>query len=180
MPLYMAGYITLHGSPSVDQVSSIISIIGRRTPKTAPTMNKRSDQTERILSSFVSVREVLSLLQSDFYMGKETAAHYAGLSSKTLVSAPDLPKYKPNGKYVFRKSEIDAWLAKYRIGKERSGLNPLKNLEQIKAEFRGKTNPTIVGQAVTLDDKVSDNHVSSKPLDEDHRNSKVSKDSKNA
>jgi excisionase family DNA binding protein len=52
---------------------------------------------------------------SDRYLTKKEAATYTGLSIRTLESARDLRRYKPGGKILFKKSEIDAWIIKGRV-----------------------------------------------------------------
>ena len=54
-------------------------------------------------------------LDSDRYLTKKEAATYTGLSIRTLESARDLRRYKPGGKILFKKSEIDAWIFKNRV-----------------------------------------------------------------
>jgi len=48
-------------------------------------------------------------------MTKKEAAAYTGLSARTLDSARDLRRYKPGGKILFRKSEIDTWINKSKV-----------------------------------------------------------------
>ena len=54
-------------------------------------------------------------LGSDRYLTKKDAATYTGLSIRTLESARDLSRYKPGGKILFKKSEIDDWIFKNRV-----------------------------------------------------------------
>jgi excisionase family DNA binding protein len=54
-------------------------------------------------------------LDSDRYLTKKDAATYTGLSIRTLESARDLRRYKPGGKILFKKSEIDDWIFKNRV-----------------------------------------------------------------
>lgn len=54
-------------------------------------------------------------LDSDRYLTKKEAATYTGLSIRTLESAKDLRRYKPGGKILFKKSEIDTWILKSRV-----------------------------------------------------------------
>jgi excisionase family DNA binding protein len=48
-------------------------------------------------------------------MTKKEAAAYTGLSVRTLDSARELRRYKPGGKILFKKSEIDIWINKSRV-----------------------------------------------------------------
>ncbi|MCI0603418.1 helix-turn-helix domain-containing protein [bacterium] len=63
----------------------------------------------------MAARQELTSLDSDRYMTKKEAATYTGLSVRTLDSARDLRRYKPSGKVLFKKSEIDAWIFKSKV-----------------------------------------------------------------
>ncbi len=59
----------------------------------------------------VHVRDVLQYLESDRYLGKAEAAKYLGVSVRTVEGWMDrLPRYKPNGKVLFKKSELDQFM----------------------------------------------------------------------
>lgn len=62
-------------------------------------------------------RKTLTSLDSDRYMTKKEAATYTGLSARTLDSARDLRRYKPSGKVLFKKSEIDDWIIQSKVQK---------------------------------------------------------------
>jgi excisionase family DNA binding protein len=64
--------------------------------------------------SLVSVTEILKYVQSDRFMSKREAAEYCGVSIRTIESWQGLPRYKPSGKTLFRKSELDAFIERYR------------------------------------------------------------------
>jgi excisionase family DNA binding protein len=77
------------------------------------TLSEQEDRpTQRVK---VSGRNGLPSLDSDRYMTKKEAATYTGLSVRTLDSARDLRRYKPGGKVLFKKSEIDAWITQSRV-----------------------------------------------------------------
>lgn len=86
--------------------------------------------------ALVSVAELLQHLSTDRYMGKHEASKYSGLSERTLIDAPDLQKYQPNGKILFRKSEIDRWMERHAKGKNVENLDAA--LEELQQEFRKK------------------------------------------
>ena len=50
-------------------------------------------------------------------MSKKLAASYTGLSTDTLdhhsIVIGDLPRFKPAGKVLYRKSDLDKWLRSY-------------------------------------------------------------------
>jgi hypothetical protein len=58
-------------------------------------------------TALVLVGEVISYLASDRFMDKREAAEYCGVSIRTLESWKGLPRYKPSGKTLFKRSEID-------------------------------------------------------------------------
>lgn len=64
-------------------------------------------------------RKVDELLTADRYMTAKEAAEYLCYSYdhiRRLVSTGVLPHYSPsNGKVLFKKSELDAWVAESRV-----------------------------------------------------------------
>ena len=61
-------------------------------------------------NALVRVGEVISYLDSDRFMDKREAAEYCGVSIRTLDGWKGLPRYRPSGKTLFRRSEIDAFM----------------------------------------------------------------------
>lgn len=62
---------------------------------------------------------VVVATQLDPFLSLRAAAAYTSLSTKTLRSyfsdpAHPLPHYKVGGKYLLRRSELDAWLLTFR------------------------------------------------------------------
>jgi len=65
--------------------------------------------------ALIRVDEVLRYLESDRYMDKAGAAEYLGVGIRTLEGWMDqLPKYRPGGKALFRRSELDAFMKQHR------------------------------------------------------------------
>ena len=62
----------------------------------------------------ISLGEVLTLLRDDYFMPKREAARYCGVSVRTLESWAGLPKYRPSGKTLFKKSELDRFMESHR------------------------------------------------------------------
>ena len=64
--------------------------------------------------SLVSVHEVLRYLDTDRYMDKSEAAKYLGVGRRTFEGWMDqLPKYRPGGKALFKKSELDEFMRRH-------------------------------------------------------------------
>ena len=65
----------------------------------------------------VSVQEILGRLEQDRYFSVKGATEYVPVSTKTLRRwmKQGLPYYQVNGKVLLRRSEIDDWLAIYRV-----------------------------------------------------------------
>jgi excisionase family DNA binding protein len=62
----------------------------------------------------VSVRDVLAYLREDCYLDKAESARYLGVGVRTFESWMDqLPKYRPGGKALFKKSELDAFMKRH-------------------------------------------------------------------
>ncbi len=65
----------------------------------------------------VSVQEILSYVAQDRYMDKREAAEYTSLSIRNLESRlGEIPHFRVGKKVVFKKSELDHWIEKYREG----------------------------------------------------------------
>jgi excisionase family DNA binding protein len=64
--------------------------------------------------SVVSVRDVLAYLRDDGYLDKAESARYLGVSVRTFEGWMDeLPKYRPGGKALFKKSELDDFMKRH-------------------------------------------------------------------
>jgi excisionase family DNA binding protein len=66
------------------------------------------------LDGHVSVREILHYLSTDCYLDKTESAKYLGVGLRTFESWMDqLPRYRPGGKPLFKKSELDAFMKRH-------------------------------------------------------------------
>jgi len=64
--------------------------------------------------SVVSLRDVLQYLETDRYLDKAEAAKYLGVGLRTFEGWMDqLPKYRPGGKALFKKSELDQFMKRH-------------------------------------------------------------------
>lgn len=69
----------------------------------------------------VSVQEILAYVDRDRYLDKRQAAEYTGLSTRTLEGRLDeIPHFRVGKKILFKKSELDQWIEKYREGGSRN------------------------------------------------------------
>ena len=65
-------------------------------------------------NTLISVHEVLRYLDTDRYMGKAEASKYLGVGLRTFETWMDrLPKYRPGGKALFKKSELDEFMKRH-------------------------------------------------------------------
>jgi excisionase family DNA binding protein len=65
----------------------------------------------------VTVEEILPYLDRDRYMGKREAARYLGVSLRTLetwTAEMGMPRFRPHAKLLFKRSELDRWMERYR------------------------------------------------------------------
>ena len=87
-------------------------------------MKRRLDEVqmrkqEQILDGVVSVREILAYVSPDCYLNRTEAAKYLGISKRNIrarVLSKDIPHYRVGGKLLFKKSELDQWMVKFREG----------------------------------------------------------------
>ena len=64
--------------------------------------------------TLVSVRDVLAYIRSDCYLDKSQSAKYLGVSVRTFEGWMDqLPQYRPGGKALFKKSELDEFMKRH-------------------------------------------------------------------
>jgi len=78
------------------------------------------------LEGVVSVKEVLAYMAQDRYFNLAGASQYTSISESTLRHREDLPRYKVGTKILlFRKSELDTWLSKFRESRGGDELDQL-------------------------------------------------------
>jgi len=83
----------------------------------------------------VSVQEVIAYVDRDRYLDKRQAAAYTSLSIRTLEGRLDgIPHFRVGTKILFKKSELDRWVEKYREG----GSHNLDRLVDETLEFLKK------------------------------------------
>jgi excisionase family DNA binding protein len=71
-------------------------------------------KTEIDRDKFIKIGEVISYLQTDCYLDKAESAKYLSVGIRTLESwLPRIPHYRPGGKTLFRKSELDAFMKRH-------------------------------------------------------------------
>ena len=64
--------------------------------------------------SVVSVREILQYIEADCYLDKARSAEYLGVGLRTFEGwQHQLPKYRPGGKALFKKSELDEFMKRH-------------------------------------------------------------------
>lgn len=65
-------------------------------------------------NTLIRIGEVLSYIREDCYLDKNQSAQYLGAGLRTFESWMDqLPKYRPGGKVMFKKSELDAFMERH-------------------------------------------------------------------
>ena len=65
-------------------------------------------------SALIRIDEVLRYIASDHYMDKLESAQYLGVGVRTFEGWMDqIPKYRPGGKLLFKKSELDAFMKRH-------------------------------------------------------------------
>jgi len=68
----------------------------------------------------VSVQEILAYVDRDRYLDKRQAAAYTSLSTRNLESRlGEIPHFLVGNKILFKKSELDQWLERFREGNSR-------------------------------------------------------------
>lgn len=58
--------------------------------------------------------EIISLIDADRYLSRKEAACYLGLSTKTFSTFGELPRYILRGKTLYKRSEIDAFMFRFK------------------------------------------------------------------
>src|ERR1043166_2944606 len=72
----------------------------------------------------------------DCFLRKRAAAAFCGLSTRTLMNAP-VPRYKPCGKILFRKSELIQWLERSRECGNEQGIDSQLLRTRLKEKLAG-------------------------------------------
>ena len=86
----------------------------------------------------IDIREILTYLASDRYMGKSKAAEYLGVSVRNIEGRKDIPHFKLGGKTLYRKSELDRYMEQHRVaGTEQRDLARLAE-EALRAVCGGR------------------------------------------
>jgi len=86
-------------------------------------------------NTVVSAREILAYVDRDRYLDKREAAAYTSLSIRNLEARLDeIPHFRVGKKILFKKSELDRWMEKYREG----GSHNLDRLVDETLEFLKK------------------------------------------
>ena len=74
------------------------------------------NEQEQILDGVVSVREVLNFIESDRYLDLKEVTEYLPLSERTIREhLNEIPHFRYGKKIIFRKSELDQWMEKFRV-----------------------------------------------------------------
>src|SRR5437899_6956934 len=63
----------------------------------------------------VSAAEIVQYLHRDSYLPARQAAEYLGVSRRFMESrSHEIPHYRPGGKKLFKRSDLDRWMELYR------------------------------------------------------------------
>jgi len=74
----------------------------------------------------VSVSEILAYLNQDRYLSLSETCRYISLSERTIRERlSEIPHFRLGSKLLFRKSEMDKWLLKYRESLEDFDIDPI-------------------------------------------------------
>jgi excisionase family DNA binding protein len=74
----------------------------------------------------VSVSEIIGYLSQDRYLSMPETMAYIGLSERTIRKhLPEIPHFRVGSKLLFRKSELDAWILRYRERSDEIDLSRL-------------------------------------------------------
>ena len=74
----------------------------------------RPDQTNKIQGT-VSAAEILNYVEQDRFLSMPETVSYIGLSERTIrAHLPEIPHFRVRSKLLFRNSELDKWLLRYR------------------------------------------------------------------
>ena len=85
-----------------------------------PSAVRQADIKEKVSArtlltdSLVHVGEILRYLQTDCYLDKAESAKYLGVGLRTFEGwMEQIPRYRPGGKPLFKKSELDAFMKRH-------------------------------------------------------------------
>ena len=87
-----------------------------------------SDQAELIATCTSLIREAVLQLQLDSYLSDRGAADYLKIGVRTFDKyRSEIPHFRVNGrgKRLYKKCELDAWLANHRVHDEQKRLRAL-------------------------------------------------------
>jgi len=90
------------------------------------------------LDGTVSVREILSYIDSDRYMTFEKVLEYLPLSERNIRKRlPEIPHYRVGKRLLFKKSELDLWMENHRENGEQLDLRRTAEeaLEKIRGDY---------------------------------------------
>jgi excisionase family DNA binding protein len=74
----------------------------------------------------VFVAEILAYLEHDRYLSKKDASKYLSLSIRTMDSrTQEIPHFRVGKKMLFKKSELDKWMERYRESPQKMDLNSI-------------------------------------------------------
>jgi excisionase family DNA binding protein len=77
-------------------------------------------------NALVKLGEVISYLREDCYLDKTASSKYLGVGLRTFEGWMDqLPKYRPGGKPLFKKSELDEFMRRHLERRENVDLEKL-------------------------------------------------------
>ena len=62
----------------------------------------------------VALADVLHYVAADGYLGKRQAAHFLGVSIRTLEHYQGIPQYRVGRRTFYRRSEIHEWMQSHR------------------------------------------------------------------
>jgi hypothetical protein len=105
-----------------------------------------------IIRGLVPVSEVVAYIASDCYLDKRASAVYLSVSVRTLEGLPELRRYRIGKGVRYRRSELDAWMARHaeeprRPAEKAGGLRGL--LDQAKKRaLEEEKNQQTVGQEI--------------------------------
>jgi excisionase family DNA binding protein len=86
----------------------------------------------------VSVSEIMAYLSQDRYLSLSESSAYLGLSVRTIRKfLPEIPHFKVGSKLLFKRSELDAWIFRYREHGEGFDLDRLAD-EALKGLLESK------------------------------------------
>jgi excisionase family DNA binding protein len=74
----------------------------------------RAIRMELDRDKYVQVGEILRYLETDRYLDKAESANYLGVGLRTFEGwMNQIPRYRPGGKVLFKKSELDEFMKRH-------------------------------------------------------------------